>query len=337
MPHREETPPPIASAPPPGPSPVAKYGVRHTFSARLRSIYRIAEALLLTGLMAIPQSVLIRFDGWGKIWVARVYWATICRILGLEVRIIGTLAGKKRDRKAVERGEKPVIFVANHCSWLDIPVAGGALPTVFVAKQQIAEWPVIGTLARLGRTIFVSRQRNNTGRELYDMSSRLRAGDNLILFPEGTSSDGRDVLPFMSSFFAVAKPTGKTDEASLPPPVLIQPVSIVYDGLNGRDVGREDCEIFAWYGDMDLAPHIWQVTRWRRMRASILLHPPIDPTDYPDRKSLSAAVYDVVARGVRHLHEGRDGLPEPSEAAKPAAQKRAKPREMTQAFADNQV
>ncbi len=270
-----------------------------------------------------PQSVLIRFDGWGRSGShgftgqqSAVFWAL------KSVSSARSLA-KKRDRKAVERGEKPVIFVANHCSWLDIPVAGGALPTVFVAKQQIAGWPVIGTLARLGRTIFVSRQRNNTGRELFDMSSRLRAGDNLILFPEGTSSNGRDVLPFLSSFFAVAKPTGKTDEASLPPSVLIQPVSIVYDGLNGRDIGYEDCEIFAWYGDMDLAPHIWQVTRWRRMRASILLHPPIDPADYPDRKSLSAAVYDVVTRGVRHLHEGRDGLPEPSEAAKPREMSKA--------------
>lgn len=330
----EETPQRISDPPSTGNWPDAKYKVRNTFSARLRSVYRILGALLLTGIMAIPQSLLIRFDGWGKIWVARIYWATICRILGLEVRITGALAGKKRDRKAVERGEKPVIFVANHCSWLDIPVAGGALPTVFVAKQQIAEWPVIGTLARLGRTIFVSRQRNNTGRELYDMSSRLRAGDNLILFPEGTSSDGRDVLPFMSSFFAVAKPSDKTDEISRPPPVLIQPVSIVYDGLNGVDIGREDCEIFAWYGDMDLAPHIWQVTRWRRMRASILLHPPVDPSDYPDRKSLSAAVYAIVAEGVRSLHEGHLSA---YGAARPALREAPKSHERSPELVDSQV
>lgn len=269
----------------------------------LRAARRITMACLWTLVASVPQTVLLRTSGKGKISFARFYWATICRILGLDVRVLGDLAGTIRDQRAVLRGERPIIFVANHCSWLDIAVTGGVLPTVFVAKQQIADWPVISTLARLGRTIFVSRQRNNTGRELRAMTERLVDGDNLILFPEGTSTDGSRVLPFMSSFFAIAKPTRIDDIATSPPPVLIQPVSIVYDRLEGLPIGRARRSALAWYGDMDLAPHIWQVARWRSMRASVILHPPVDPEAFPSRKHLSMHVHEIISRGVAHLHQ----------------------------------
>lgn len=151
---------------------------------RLRAIRRMGLSCLWTLVASVPQRLLLRRKSAAKIVFARFYWASICRILGLKVHVIGDVAGTIRDNVAVKNGERPIIFVANHSSWLDIAVAGGILPTVFVAKQQIADWPVIGTLARLGRTIFVSRQRNNTGRELQAMTDRLNDGDNLILFPE---------------------------------------------------------------------------------------------------------------------------------------------------------
>lgn len=271
---------------------------------RLRAIRRIALTCVWTLVASVPQTILIRSTGKSKIRFARYYWASVCRILGLRVRVVGTVAGTIRDAQAVTLGQKPVIFVANHSSWLDIAVVGGILPTVFVAKQQIADWPIIGTLARLGRTIFVSRQRNNTGRELRAMTERLANGDNLILFPEGTSTDGSRVLPFLSSFFAIAKPSRQDpDGVPPPPPVLIQPISIVYDRLEGLPVGRARRTAFAWYGDMELAPHIWKVTQWRSMRASIILHPPIAPESCRTRKDLSALVHQVISKGVADLHQ----------------------------------
>jgi hypothetical protein len=95
------------------------------------------------------------------------------------------------------------------------------------------------------------------------MQQKLQAGDDLILFPEGTSSDGSRVLPFHSSFFAAAY--GEVSP-------LIQPVSVVYDRLAGLPVGRSSRAVFAWYGDMSLAPHFWQVAQWRGKRVTLLFH-----------------------------------------------------------------
>lgn len=274
---------------------------RHARAAR-----RVGLICLWTLIASGPQAILIRLHGTAKIRFARFFWAKVCVLLGLHVQVRGTLAGTFRDRRAVARGERPVIFVANHSSWLDIPVVGGVLPTVFVAKSEIAGWPIIGTLARLGRTIFVSRQRNNTGRELQDMTDRLADGDNLLLFPEGTSTDGSRVLPFLSSFFAVAKP-GRLEQAGapVPPKVLIQPVSVVYDRLEGLPVGRARRSVFSWYGDMDLAPHIWKIGQWRSMRASVVLHPPIDPEQFRTRKELANAVHRIVNEGAAELRQDR--------------------------------
>jgi len=262
--------------------------------------------LAWAGLCAIFQSFLVRLPGGAKIRFARFFWAQVCRLIGLRVQVLGRPAGTIRARAQARAGERPVIFVSNHSSWVDVAAIGGVVPAVFVAKDDVRTWPVISTVARLGRTIFVSRQRGTTGRERDDMTTRLMLEDNLILFPEGTSSDGSRVLPFLSSFFAIAKPMVRADAAdgdsALPSPI-VQPVSIVYDRLDGLPVGRARRSVFAWYGDMDLAPHVWQMTRWRSMRATVMLHEPLDPLDYPSRKALAAAAWKAVADGAAQLRQ----------------------------------
>ncbi|GBQ70083.1 1-acyl-sn-glycerol-3-phosphate acyltransferase [Ameyamaea chiangmaiensis NBRC 103196] len=270
---------------------------------RIRAGRRIACVLILAAICAVVQSVLILLPGRMKIRFARFFWACIARQIGLRVRVLGTLAGGIRAES--DAAQRPVIFVANHSSWADVAAIGGVVPAVFVAKDQVRTWPVISTVARLGRTIFVSRQRGTTGRERDDMATRIRRQDNLILFPEGTSSDGSRVLPFLSSFFAIAKPQprGETPiEAAFPTP-LVQPVSIVYDRLDGLPVGRARRSVFAWYGDMDLAPHIWRLTQWRSMRVTIMLHPPLDPDAFPSRKALAVAAWQAVADGAATLRQ----------------------------------
>lgn len=278
---------------------------------RIRAARRILSVAIWTVTGVFIQSAFIRSSGTLKIRFARIFWAGVSRLLGMRVTVTGTLAGTYRDRKAVERGARPVIFVANHSSWLDITVLGGVLPTVFVAKSEIASWPLIKTLARLGRTIFVTRQRNNTARELREMTERLADGDNLLLFPEGTSTDGTRVLPFMSSFFAIAKP-GRAERAAetvSPPPVTIQPVSVVYTELEGLPVGRAKRPVFAWYGDMELAPHVWAFGQWGRMRADVILHPPLDPDSFKTRKELAIAVHRIVNEGTALLRRDATETP----------------------------
>jgi lyso-ornithine lipid O-acyltransferase len=205
------------------------------------------------------------------------------------------------------------VFVSNHSSWLDIPVLGGKLETCFIAKDDVGRWPVISTVAKLGRTVFVSRQRISTARERDAINERLEEGDNLVLFPEGTTSDGSRVLPFRSSFFAVA-------EGEKPP--LIQPVSVVYDRLAGLPTGRANRPLFAWYGDMDIASHFWRLAQHRGLRATVLLHGALDPASFPNRKALAAAVWSAVAEGAATLRQNRPAQPAQADQAREAGKAR---------------
>ncbi len=234
------------------------------------------------------QPVLLRLPGRAKVRFARVFWSGVAAAIGVRIRVVGA--------HAVAPGRR-VVFIANHSSWLDIPVLGGRLEACFVSKQDVARWPGIGTIARLGRTVFVSRRRSDTGRERDDLLARLAAGDDLLLFPEGTSSDGTRVLRFHSGFFAAVTSGDR--------PPLVQPVSVVYDRLGGLPVGRAGRALFAWYGGMDLAPHVWRVLQCRGVRATVWLHPVLDPADFASRKALSQAAWVQVAGGAARLRQNQ--------------------------------
>jgi len=275
---------------------------------RFRAARRCATIIALTLPSMLIQAVLLCIPGHAKVTFPLFFWGRFARALGLDVRVVGKLATENSDR--------PVIFVSNHSSWVDVPVVGGVLPGPFVAKGDVERWPVVRTIARLGRTVFVSRERGSTGRERDAMQEVLARGDNLILFPEGTSSDGSRVLPFRSSFFALAEgksrgagpSSGKRPGSAVRPP-LIQPVSVVYDRLNGLPAGRSSRPVFAWYGDMDIASHFWRMTQHLDMRVTVLLHAPLDPATFPDRKSLSQAVWQTVADGASMLRQNRPARP----------------------------
>ncbi len=255
---------------------------------RFRVARRLTAVLGWTALCMPVQLALLPLPGRAKAAFPQIYWATFARLLGLRVRVVGQVARP--------RGDRPVIYVSNHSSWVDIAVLGGKLEGRFVAKDEVARWPIIRTVARLGRTVFVSRQRGSTGRERDAMQDVLAGGGGLILFPEGTTSDGARVLPFRTPFFAVAS------AANAP---IIQPVSIVYDRLGGLPLGRANRPIFAWYGDMGLASHFGRLCQLRGMRATVVLHEPFDPRDFPDRKALAQAVWNTVAAGAAALRQNR--------------------------------
>jgi lyso-ornithine lipid O-acyltransferase len=270
---------------------------------RVRAVRRFLAVVLWT-LPAVPaQAVCLLLPGRAKVVFARFYWAIFTRLLGFEVRIVGYRAS----------GDRPVMFISNHSSWVDVPVLGGVLDGCFVAKDEIARWPLVSTIAKLGRTVFVTRQRGTTRRERDVMHRRLAAGDNLILFPEGTSSDGSRVLPFRTSFFAV------TAAGSGVAP-LIQPVSVVYDRLGGLPTGRASRPVFAWYGDMDIATHFWRLGQQKGLRATVVLHGVLDPARYPNRKALSQAVWHTVAAGAATLRQNRPACPLSTEVTLPVSE-----------------
>jgi lyso-ornithine lipid O-acyltransferase len=269
---------------------------------RLRVFRRLATVLAWTLVGILVQAVMLLLPGRGKVTFPRIYWGGMCRSIGLRVRVIGTPA----DRNAGgNTGGRPVVYVSNHSSWLDILVLGSRLGAAFIAKDEVANWPLIRTVARLGRTLYVRRSRTSTGRERDAMRERLAEGDSLILFPEGTTSDGSRVLPFRSAFLSVAELPATADGR----PPLVQPVSVVYDRLAGLPTGRASRPIFAWYGDMDIGSHFWRLAQHRGLRATVLLHCPLDPAAFASRKELTRAVFAAVADGASTLRQNRPARP----------------------------
>lgn len=206
------------------------------------------------------------------------YHRLVCRILGIRV----TVTGKPP-------GQGPLLIVSNHVSWLDIMVLSAVAPVSFVAKKEVNSWPFFGSLARLQRTVFVDRERRHaTGSGHDDMRERLKQGDILVLFPEGTSSDGRRVLPFKSSFFGAAAYEG----------VLVQPISLAYRGHRNMPMTRRLMPSFAWYGDMDLAPHLLEALTAGPIEVAVICHPPLSLSGERSRKALARHAEDLVRRGV---------------------------------------
>ncbi len=266
---------------------------RGGIARRLRVFRRLAFILLWTLPCLLVQTVLVLLPGRADRAMSRLYWSGMCRALGLGIRVIGSPAG--------QAGGRPVVYVSNHSSWLDVLVLGARIEASFIAKEEVARWPVVSWIARLGRTVYVRRARSSTARERDEMRARLAGGDSLILFPEGTTSDGSRVLPFRSAFLSVAELPVTADGK----PPIVQPVSVVYDRLAGLPTGRASRPIFAWYGDMDLASHFWRLSQERGLRATILLHPPIDPASFPSRKALTEATWRTTADGAAALRQNR--------------------------------
>lgn len=202
------------------------------------------------------------------------YWyhGVVCRILGVRVHVTGSVA---RD--------KPALLVANHISWLDIPVLSSVAPLSFVAKSEVAGWPFISWLAKLQRTVFVDRsRRTHAGRVVNQISDRLGTGDNIVLFAEGTSGDGHGVLPFKSSLFSAAEPRSGGGEAC-----YVQTLTIVYTRLNGLPMNRSQRHKVAWYGDMDMATHIWRLLQGGPLDVHIRIGDPAPLAHFGDRKKLA--------------------------------------------------
>jgi 1-acyl-sn-glycerol-3-phosphate acyltransferase len=249
-----------------------------------------ATGFVLWTLACMPvQAVMLALPGRGKAWFTTVYWSGVCRLFSLRVRVIGSPA----------TGSVPVVFASNHSSWLDIAALGAKLRASFIAKDQIGRWPGVSLVAKLGRTIYVSRRATGAARENTLIRDRIAAGDSLVLFPEGTTSDGARVMPFRSAFLAIA-------ETDLP--VIVQPVSIVYDELDYLPVRREERALFAWFGDMSLAPHFAQIGRHRGLRVSIIFHPPFDPASRPGRKYLAQESWRQAAEGAALLRRNPLGV-----------------------------
>jgi len=210
------------------------------------------------------------------------YHRILCRLLGVRVRVIGA-----------PMNAHPLLIVSNHVSWIDIPVIASVAPVVFVAKREVASWPFFGWLAKLQRSVFVDRERRaKTGEVNAEIAQRLAEGDPVVLFGEGTSSDGNRVLPFRTALIGAARDALAVAEHVQQ--VWVQPLSVAYVGLQGVPMGRQNRPRVAWYGDMELAPHLAAIGKLGGIDVVLTWGEPVAYNGETDRKALARTLESSV-------------------------------------------
>jgi lyso-ornithine lipid O-acyltransferase len=235
----------------------------------------------------------LHLPGWG--FVSSKYYRVLRALLRIRVRVAGEPV---RDC--------PVLFVSNHVSWVDIIVIGSLAPIAYVAKSEVGNWPLVGATARMQRTVFVDRtRRQQTGDAIDDIVERLTTGTSVVLFAEGTSSDGNRVLPFRSALVGAVKEAGVRAKQD----ILIQPMSICYTGLNGVPMGRQHRPTVAWYGDLDFMPHIKALIARGAIDAVVSYGKPIAADGTADRKAMTKSLEGAVRQITATTLRGRPQAP----------------------------
>jgi 1-acyl-sn-glycerol-3-phosphate acyltransferase len=282
---------------------------------RLRATLILAAFLALTLPLMPLQALFVRVWPWGARSFPHWYHRQVCRLLGIRLRVEGQLAAGR-----------PVLLVSNHTSWLDIPVLSAVAPVSFVAKREVGSWPFVSALARLQRTVFVDRDRRQAaGQSANEIAERLRQGDTVVLFAEGTSSDGNRVLPFLTSLFGAAKPP--PGAVAPPTETAVQTLALVYTRLHGVPLGFADRPHVGWYGDMEMTSHAWALLQAGPLDCAVRIGPPIPLSDFADRKALARHSETEVRHNVIHLLRGAAGDETLAIAARGGAAPSARRRE----------
>jgi 1-acyl-sn-glycerol-3-phosphate acyltransferase len=224
------------------------------------------------------------------------YHRQVCRILGIRLHLLGAPVGKHAT-----------LLISNHVSWLDITVLSAIAPVSFVAKREVASWPFVGWLAKLQRSVFVDRERRGqVGDKASEILQRLQAGDDVVLFAEGTSSGGNSVLPFRTSLFAAVKPPRGQ---AVGDKICAQTLAIAYLKIYGLPVGRRRRHLIGWYGDMDMGSHGWRLLGLGPLDVFIKVGAPVPLDRFADRKELARHTEAEVRRGVVSLVRGKVAPP----------------------------
>ena len=210
-----------------------------------------------------------------RLWaaVSRGYYRSLCKAMRVRITVQGTPPSGQ------------ALIVSNHVSWADIAVFSAIAPVVFVAKREVGTWPLIGLAARAQKTVFVDRERRHkTGDTIDEIAKRLADGHPVVLFAEGTSSDGNRVLPFRSAL------VGAIDAASRNGAVTVQPAAISYTRQYGLPMGRQMRPLAAWYGDLGFFPHFAAFLRHGAVDAVVSFAEPIAADPQADRKTMTRAL-----------------------------------------------
>lgn len=237
-------------------------------------------------LLAVPlQALILLFHKGHCAYIVPNLWHKgLCAVFGIHGEI-----------KGAPLKNRQVLYLSNHLSYLDIPLLGGMLgPSSFVAKSEVSGWPVFGYLSKLQQTVFIRRARSAAAREIGALDIALREGKSLTIFPEGTSTDGRSVIPFKSSLFAIPLQAEWED-------LMIQPVTISLLSVDGKPPDTQEIrDLYAWHRGMDtpLGAHLWRFARTSGAKLRVTFHPPMRSGDFSGRKELAQTCFEAVCRGL---------------------------------------
>ncbi|MET9692218.1 lysophospholipid acyltransferase family protein [Streptomyces sp. NPDC006514] len=259
-----------------------------------RAVLRLAAAvaLILLGILGAPPVRLL--PAGPRHTVVRAWSASLVRAFGIRITVHGS-PGPGGGR----------LLVANHISWLDIPLVAAALPCRMLAKSDIRAWPVLGRLAGRAGTLFIERDRIRAlPATVGTVTGALLAGDRVTVFPEGSTWCGRAQGTFRRAAF----------QAALDARVPVQPLRLTYLCRDGNPAGAP-----AFVGDDPLTASLWRIARARGVRAEVMLLPRIPPGRYAHRRDLAAAAQRAVA-GAWTAPPAPDPLPGiPAQPATPSA------------------
>ncbi len=207
---------------------------------------------------------------------------TVLCLAGVKVKVIGEQA---KDR--------PLLVVANHLSYMDVPILSSHAVLNFTPKIEMKSWPLFGWMCKVQGSIFVDRRPEKVKEVGEGIRATLRNNKAVCLFPEGTTGNGLHMLPFKSSFFGLA------EEAYNDKELWVQPVAIAYRRIRNLPIDMTQWPEIAWYGDMELLPHLWNLLKIAPISAELTYLPPVKLEQFGNRKALSAHCESAIARVLR--------------------------------------
>jgi 1-acyl-sn-glycerol-3-phosphate acyltransferase len=214
----------------------------------LRAAWRVAILAPVTAVGMPTQWAAVKLGLPAARAIPVLYHRFVCRVLGIRIVVKGTPPQRA-----------PVLILSNHVSWLDVPIISSLMPVSFVAKQEIGSWPFFGSLARLQRSVFIDRTRRHATTDANAViAGRLAAGDAIVLFAEGTTGDGTRLLPFRTALVGAARHLMAKEGAAQ---VELKPLSVAYVARHGLPLGRAGRSTVAWFGDLDLVPHFFDILK----------------------------------------------------------------------------
>ena len=237
---------------------------------------RLIIFLLLT-LALLPFQFIIVFFIKNYAYIIPYFYHKIClRIFGIKIKTFGKVSINF-----------PILLISNHASYLDIIILGSLYKTSFIAKKEISKWPLLGILAKLQNTIFIDRRVSSLKNQENQIIKHLNEKKNLVIFPEGTSSDGNRVLPFKSSLFNIF-------EKNLNSKILVQTITIVYKKINGIPMNRIERKNITWHSNMDLIPNIFNVLKKLSIEVEVIFNDEFLPSKEYDRKKLALHCWEKI-------------------------------------------